>query len=516
MKLYLLIFLIANCSIVSKLNYCNALHLPEKSFFQLREEIIREERMMSFGSSLKLQGDEILANECLMATKRKELDEGFERPEHFLPSQNFLDVHSEIEKSEVFKIIRLMPKGAVFHAHLASLVSLDFIINNVTYIPNLHICYNGTKMRFRFLETPSSDCDWQLLKDLREKNPGINIKIQKHLTMLRISPAEYNIDVVWNKFQEIFAVIKGLVTYRPAFEIYFYQALQELYDDNVMYFEFRASLSKLYELNGTTYNPINVARIYQEMINRFTTNNPDFLGAKVIFSPQRGITQSIFDNYVKTYKEVKQAYPDFIIGFDLVGQEDRGNTLLNFAEKLIELGKDTPFFFHAGETNWYGHATDENLVDAVLLNTKRIGHGFALLKHPKLMQMVKEKNIVIELNPISNQVLDLVKDMRNHPASHFFAENYPIVVSNDDPSFWGASGLSYDFYEAFIGIMSREADLRALKQLAINSIKYSGMKPGEQKKAFKIWQEAWNRFTRYLAYSHKCVNNNQYFDTRWL
>lgn len=77
MKVYLYLFLIANCYVfVSKLSFCNALHLPEKSYSQLREELIREEKMLSFGSSLKLEGDEILANECLMAAKYKELDKG--------------------------------------------------------------------------------------------------------------------------------------------------------------------------------------------------------------------------------------------------------------------------------------------------------------------------------------------------------------------------------------------------------------------------------------------------------
>ncbi|CAB0044138.1 unnamed protein product, partial [Trichogramma brassicae] len=86
------------------------------------------------------------------------------------------------------------------------------------------------------------------------------------------------------------------------------------------------------------------------------------------------------------------------------------------------------------------------------------------------MEIVKEKKIVVEVSPISNQVLKLVGDMRNHPAAHFFATNLPVVITSDDPSLWGAKGLSFDFYEAFVGIMSSEADLRALKQLALNSI----------------------------------------------
>ena len=47
---------------------------------------------------------------------------------------------------------------------------------------------------------------------------------------------------------------------------------------------------------------------------------------------------------------------------------------------------------------------DQNLFDAILLNTTRIGHGYALSKHPVLMKIVKERGIAVEVDPISNQV----------------------------------------------------------------------------------------------------------------
>lgn len=126
---------------------------------------------------------------------------------------------------------------------------------------------------------------------------------------------------------------------------------------------------------------------------------------------------------------LQKKYPNFLVGFDLVGQEDLGKTLNSYVKKLKEISQNGRFFFHAGETNWFNTEADVNLIDAILMNTKRIGHGYSLYKHPVLWAAFKEKDIAIEISPISNQVLHLVQDLRNHPAAFYISENVPIVVS---------------------------------------------------------------------------------------
>lgn len=126
---------------------------------------------------------------------------------------------------------------------------------------------------------------------------------------------------------------------------------------------------------------------------------------------------------------------------------------------------------------------------------------YALTKHPLLWDMVKQLGIAVEICPISNQVLGLVNDIRNHPAASLFASGSPVVVSNDDPALWGTRGLSYDFYEAFMGMMSARSDLRSLKKLALNSLTYSGLNSSQKQDAITRWQAKWDAFVEKLAES---------------
>ena len=69
------------------------------------------------------------------------------------------------------------------------------------------------------------------------------------------------------------------------------------------------------------------------------------------------------------------------------------------------------------------------------------------------------------------QVLGLVKDLRNHPMASLMTDDFPVVISSDDPTVWEALPLSHDFYVAFMAMSAETADLRFLKRLILNSFK---------------------------------------------
>ena len=134
---------------------------------------------------------------------------------------------------------------------------------------------------------------------------------------------------------------------------------------------------------------------------------------------------------------------------------------------------DLPFYFHAGETLGSGDEVDENLFDVILLGTRRIGHGFSLYKHPLLIDMVKDKKILIESVHISNEVLRYTTSVLSLPLPALLARGVHCALSNDDPSLMGhgTSGMSHDFFQALQG--GESLGLEGLASMAENSVRWA-------------------------------------------
>lgn len=101
-----------------------------------------------------------------------------------------------------------------------------------------------------------------------------------------------------------------------------------------------------------------------------------------------------------------------------------------------------PLFLHAGESN---SVFNKNVLDLTLLNNKRIGHGINLVYFPKTMELIKKQNKLVEVSPISNQILGYVSDMRNHPARVLLSNGVQCSINSDDPGYMDMKDLVMTF-----------------------------------------------------------------------
>lgn len=124
---------------------------------------------------------------------------------------------------------------------------------------------------------------------------------------------------------------------------------------------------KLYDLDGKDYTDEDSLTLVIEALNEFKSENPSFIGGKYIYAPSKMTTNDTFASYFEAILRLHKKFPNFVVGFDLVGQEDPSPPLVSFAEQILQLPDDIKFYFHAGETNWYG-SVDENVVCLLLFH----------------------------------------------------------------------------------------------------------------------------------------------------
>jgi adenosine deaminase CECR1 len=446
-----------------------------------RERLIAEDRATRLGANLMLTPAEETANRRLMALKQAELDR---TREYFPPAHSFLEEKTKqiIAESPVFEVMRRLPKGGVLHAHGGALGDFRWLVSDVSYRPDCYI-YLGDGPTvpggaLRLADTSPGE-GWRLVSEVRASAADRKAFDEGIYRSITLGEEEMQAPDIWREFTTVFQRVSGLTGNPSVRTAYWRNMLLALVDENIQYLESRSVAIEL------------------SIVQDVKTRDPDF-DVKFIAAAGRAGTREQVAQALANAIDLRAKDPGRIVGFDLVQEEDRTNTNLYYIEQLLAARREAerrgvglPFYLHSGETSW---AENENLYDAILLGAARIGHGLALIKHPRLMQIVKERGIGVEVCPISNQLLGYVSDLRNHPAVHYINAGLPVVLSTDDPAIFRQS-LSHDFYAAF---MAWGLDLRSLKQLAMNSLIHSAMNPDEKKRALEAWDRRWATFITWL------------------
>lgn len=437
----------------------------------------------------------------------------------------FLSVHSQIVNTQLYKVLQQMPKGGILHLHSDSMGDYSSLLTLAALYKDVDQFYVSTTSSGspdEYFKLSSVPIDQYLPLSMVLTDTELWKRVLGDLT-LTVDKLKCGGDM-WRFFSPIFARVTTLLSVTSIAYQYYTKAFQYLLkEEHICHVELRTP----WYVENSTIIGTKENTILSALTNANKTSMGMQLSMRVIFIDSRHHASTEDDiNKIHnniTYVAKTMMKPDqlskYLVGYDLVSEEDTGQTthycVPTIMESLLISGdKIYPtFYLHDGETNLpSGHgtqadqvpaqsSTNDNLIDAYLINTirrdkstisvGRVGHALGLYKDTGLMERYRSQSIAIELCPISNQLLQYVGDLRNHPGQLYLSMGLPCSLNPDDPAIYGYQGVTFDFWEACV---AWNLDLMALKVLAYNSLQYSSLPEKEKEDKINAWLHDWYLF----------------------
>jgi adenosine deaminase len=173
-----------------------------------------------------------------------------------------------------------------------------------------------------------------------------------------------------------------------------------------------------------------------------------------------------------------------VVGIDLAGDE------VSYPPELFSRFFD---YVHAASYKATIHAGEvtppEQIWTAVnKLHADRIGHGVSTIKDSALQEVLKKKNIALEMALTSNYQTNAWPVYETHPLRRLYDNGVPVTLNSDDPTVQGEN-LTDDYKKAVHYLKFTREELI---QLNMNAIEASFLSKSEQAALKKSYQESIN------------------------
>lgn len=134
------------------------------------------------------------------------------------------------------------------------------------------------------------------------------------------------------------------------------------------------------------------------------------------------------DTAINVIESGKKFIGNGVVAIDLAGAEDEG-----FSHKFIKsmrLAKNYGYklSIHAGEA-----ASGKNVLEAIeLLKADRIGHGIRTMDNNDALDIIKSKNILLEICPSSNVQTKNADSIEHHPIKYYVDNGFSVSINTDN------------------------------------------------------------------------------------
>ena len=183
------------------------------------------------------------------------------------------------------------------------------------------------------------------------------------------------------------------------------------------------------------------------------------------------------------------------VGINMVGREDNDKGYpLRFLSVLRDLRRQYPAInlaIHAGEVD----EPNQHVKDTLLLGAQRIGHGLNTITDPDTLLLMRHGPYLIEINLISNRLLDYTEDYASHPFPEYLRTNIPVALTTDDRGMWDST-LTDEYY---VAVKEFNLSWQELTGLARQSLKHSFLAEDDKQAALNAYEQRLRQFAETLA-----------------
>jgi adenosine deaminase len=264
-------------------------------------------------------------------------------------------------------------------------------------------------MRNKIHKLPKADVHNHLhlggsVKTLNKKYPNANILI----------PSKYDglvgmIDFIYEKLNKVMLTSDDVIFFME-------NAIESSIDDNVTLLEASVDIGLARFFEGSIDEVIDIVI---ELKERYKS--------QIDFRPDIGINKDL--PMEKVYSDGQRCISSGVFcGLDIYGKEVNQN--LESFQGLFNLARENNLKtkVHIGEFS--DANTIENAIE--LLNPNEIQHGIRAVDSEKIMALILENDIRLNVCPQSNLSLGSTESITNHPIRRLFDYGIKVTVSTDD------------------------------------------------------------------------------------
>lgn len=190
-----------------------------------------------------------------------------ENHEAVFPGMMFMQAKDRMEGTQLWRIVRRMPKGCLLHCHIDAMADFEYLIDELLKLPGMHLSANGplateaaladAKLVFRYRNqsdlngkeiwsTEYKAKSFTLLTEAADSFPNggrtgfVSWLLSRcMLSMTDSHEQHHGINAIWEKFEKCFSVVGTMTHYEPMVRCLMRRLMTVLKADGINWVELR-------------------------------------------------------------------------------------------------------------------------------------------------------------------------------------------------------------------------------------------------------------------------------------